>query len=197
MFDLIIKNGDVIDGSNSARIRADIGIVGDKIEHIGLLDDATGRHEIDAQGKIVCPGFIDVHTHSDGWLLREPNFISKTSQGFTTEALLADGISYAPLSQQTAREWMYYMHALNGLQFEHYEGWKSVAEYMELFNGRTSQNVIPHVPYANVRTLACGFGRMGPDDVQMNHIVYEIEKGMDAGAVGLSTGLDYLSLIHI
>ncbi len=193
MFDLIIKNGDVIDGSNSARIRADIGIVGDKIEHVGLLDDATGRQEIDALGKIVCPGFIDVHTHSDGWLLREPNFISKTSQGFTTEALLADGISYAPLSQQTAREWLYYMHALNGLQFEHYEGWESVAEYMELFNGRTSQNVIPHVPYANVRTLACGFGRTGPDDVQMNHIVSEIEKGMDAGAVGLSTGLDYIA----
>ena len=193
MFDLIIKNGHVIDGSKAARIRADVGVIGDRIAQIGLLDEATGRQIIDAKGLIVAPGFIDVHTHSDGWLLREPNFLSKTSQGFTTEALLADGISYAPLNQHTARDWLFYMRGLNGLRFEDYEGWESIADYMALFNSRTSQNVIPHVPYANVRTLACGFGRMGPDDVQMNHIIHEIEKGMDAGAVGLSTGLDYIA----
>ena len=76
------------------------------------------------------------------------------------------------------------------------EGWESIADYMALLDRRTAQNSIPHVPYANVRTLACGFERYGPDDVQMNQIIAEVEKGMDAGAVGLSTGLDYIVQCH-
>ena len=196
MFDLVIQNGTIIDGSQAPRYRADVGIRGDRIVALGRLEGAESGRVIEARGKIVAPGFIDVHTHADGWLLKRPNFYSKTSQGFTTEVIMADGISYAPVNRHTALEWLYYMRTLNGLRFEDYEGWESLADYMALLDGRTAQNTIPHVPYANVRTLACGFGRMGPDDVQMNHIIAEIEKGMEAGAVGLSTGLDYIVQCH-
>ena len=55
------------------------------------------------------------------------------------------------------------MRTLNGLRFEAYTGWESIADYMALLDRRTAQNTIPHVPYANVRTLACGWGRTGPD----------------------------------
>ena len=192
MFDLIIKNGVVIDGTGKARFKADVAVNGDQIAAVGKFAATDARQVIDATGKIVSPGFIDVHTHTDGWYLKKNNFFSKTGQGFTTEVIMADGISYAPVNQHTAHEWLYYLRGLNGLQFADYTGWESIADYMALLDGRTAQNTIPHIPYANVRSLACGFGRMGPDDAQMNHILHEIEKGMDAGAVGLSTGLDYI-----
>ncbi|MFT5195703.1 MAG: N-acyl-D-amino-acid deacylase, partial [Candidatus Promineifilaceae bacterium] len=194
MFDTIIKNGTIIDGKKTQRYSADVGIIGDKVAAIGQLDlaDSSSAVVIDAAGKIVSPGFIDVHTHTDGWYLKKPNFFSKTGQGFTSEVIMADGISYAPVNKHTAYEWIYYLRGLNGLQFEDYTGWESIADYMALLDRKTAQNTIPHIPYANVRTLACGFGRQGPDDVQMNQILGEIEKGMDAGAVGLSSGLDYI-----
>jgi N-acyl-D-amino-acid deacylase len=196
MFDLVIKNGTIIDGSKAPAYRADVGIRGDRIVALEQLEAAYASQVIDASGKIVAPGFIDVHAHADGWLLKTPNFFSKTSQGFTTEVIMADGISYAPVNRHTALEWLYYLRSLNGLCFEDYKGWESIADYMALLDRRTAQNSIPHVPYANVRTLICGFGRLAPDDMQMKHMIAEIEKGMDAGAVGLSTGLDYIAQCH-
>ncbi|MEM7346806.1 MAG: D-aminoacylase [Chloroflexota bacterium] len=192
MFDIIIKNGTIIDGAQTARYQADIAIKADKIVQIGRLGEAEAAQVVDATGKIVAPGFVDVHNHSDAWLLKEPHFFSKTSQGFTTEVIMADGISYAPVNAHTAREWIYYLRSLNGLRFEEYQGWESLADYMALLDGKTVQNSITHIPYANVRTLACGFGPTGPNDYQMMQIIQEIEKGMAEGAVGLSTGLDYI-----
>ena len=139
---------------------------------------------------------MDVHNHSDSWLLSNPNFLSKTAQGFTTEVIMADGISYAPVDRHTVHAWIHYLRSLNGLRLEEYQGWESLADYMALLDGRTVQNSIPHIPYANVRALACGFGRQAPDDVQTALILREIEKGMEAGAVGISTGLDYIAQCH-
>ena len=79
------------------------------------LKSAEAGRVIDASGQIVAPGFIDVHTHADGWLLKTPHLDSKTRQGFTTEILMVDGISYAPVNDATARQWMYYLRALDGL----------------------------------------------------------------------------------
>jgi N-acyl-D-amino-acid deacylase len=106
---------------------------------------------------------------------------------------MADGISYAPVNPQTVYEWISYLRAVYGLRFEDYLGWQTLSEYMDLLDSRNVQNVIPHIPYANLRTLICGFGRQPPDDFQMQLIIEEVERGMAAGAVGLSTGLDYIS----
>ena len=192
-FDIIIENGQIIDGTKTKRYAGDVGITGDRIEKIGDLSGADAAQRIDARGKIVAPGFVDVHNHSDGWLLKTPHITSKTMQGFTTEVIMADGISYAPVNPHTATEWIYYLRALNALRLEEYSGWESLADYMTLLDGKTAQNVLTHVPYANVRTMACGWGREVPDDYQMRMIVQEIALGMEAGAVGLSTGLDYIS----
>ena len=193
MLDLLLKNGTLIDGRKSPRYQADVGIQGDQIVQIGHLTDVAAHQTIDVRGKIVAPGFVDVHNHSDGWLLNTPHLFSKTSQGFTTEVIMADGISYAPVNEQTAYEWIYYLRALDGLRFEEYSGWQSLADYMALLDGTNVQNSIAHLPYANVRTLACGFGPGNPDDYQAQQIRSEVEKGMAAGAVGLSTGLDYIA----
>ena len=190
MFDLIIRNGMVIDGRNQPRYKADVGVQGDRIGAIGDLRAAEAAQEIDATGKIVAPGFIDVHTHSDAWLLKEPHFYSKTSQGFTTEFLGLDGISYFPVDETTIRDWIYYLRPLNGLNFDEYTGWESIGDYMALLDAQTAQNVATFIPYANVRTLACGWGQRVPDDSQMLQIKRLIHQGMEEGAMGISTGMD-------
>ncbi len=192
-FDVLIQGGTVIDGTRSPRYRADVGIIKDKIIALGNLEHASGSRTIDAQNKIVAPGFVDVHNHSDSWLLNTPNFISKTSQGFTTEVIMADGISYAPVDRCTAEDWVYYLQSLDGLFPEEYTGWETLQEYMSLIDGKNVQNVMTHLPYANLRSMACGFGRQRVDDFQMKQICCEVIKGMEAGAVGISTGLDYIS----
>ena len=191
-FDLIIAGGTVIDGTGAPRRRADVGISGDRISAIGDLSSASAGKRIDAGSLIVAPGFIDVHTHMDGWLLKKPHEPSKTLQGFTTEVIGLDGISYAPVNHETVREWIFYLRALDGLQLSEYEGWESIEEFLACLSGRNVQNAAMHVPYANVRSLACGFGRGPVDDFQMRQIKSVVRQGMEQGAVGLSTGLDYI-----
>lgn len=191
MFDTVVRGGVVIDGTRAPRREADVGIRGDRIAAVGDLGSSGAARVVDASGCIVAPGFVDAHNHSDGWFLRGGHLVSKTSQGFTSEVIMADGISYAPVSRETAPEWIYYMRGLNGLRMQDYCGWESLADYMALLDRRNVQNCIAQIPYANVRTLICGWGRRGPDDAQMKLIQLEVERGMEEGACGLSTGLDY------
>ena len=85
MFDIIIKNGTVIDGSNKPQYKSDIGINRNKIEKIGSLENITAKKIIDAKNLIISPGFIDIHTHSDISVINDPYNESKIYQGVTTE----------------------------------------------------------------------------------------------------------------
>ncbi len=192
MFDLLIRGGQVIDGARRPRYRADVAIQADRVVEIGDLGSATAKQVIDAAGKIVAPGFVDVHNHSDGWLLKTPHLTPKTLQGVTTEVLMADGIGYAPVDENTFREWLFYLRSLDALRMDQYGGWRSVREFLDHIGGRNVQNVMAHVPYANVRSLHCGFGPGAVDDFQMRQIKADIRRGVQEGAVGLSTGLDYI-----
>jgi N-acyl-D-amino-acid deacylase len=196
LFDLLLSGGTLIDGTGAPRLAADVAVRGDRIAAVGSLAGAAARQTVDCTGRVVAPGLIDVHNHSDGWMLVHPHQTWKSSQGFTTEVLMADGISYAPVSANW-RQWLHYLRSLNGLTLADYTGWQSLDDYMHLLDGRNVQNAAFHVPYANVRALACGFGRtQPPDDFQMRQIREEIRRGMEAGAVGLSTGLDYIEQHH-
>lgn len=193
LFDLILRGGAVIDGTKAPRFQADVAVAEGRIAQVGKLAGATAAAEIDATGLVVAPGLIDVHNHSDGWLLRNPQLVPKITQGFTTEVLMADGISYAPVSPDTAHEWFFYLRSLNGLRLDEYSGWRTIEEYLDLLAGRNVQNVAAHIPYANLRSLACGFGPRRVDDYQMREIQASIRHSMEQGAVGLSTGLDYIA----
>ena len=196
MFDIVIANGDVVDGQKTARYRADVGVQKGRITAMGDLREASCRQRVDAGGRVVAPGFIDVHTHSDGWLLKTPCLLPKILQGYTTELLMADGMSYAPVCQETAPQWLFYLRGLNGLRLDEYRGWRTAADYLRQLDGRNVQNVAAHLPYANVRSLACGFGPRAADDFQARQIEHEVRRGMEEGAVGLSTGLDYIAQCH-
>lgn len=192
-FDLLLSGGTLIDGTGAPRREADVAVQGDRIVEVGKLDGAAARRVIDARGLIVAPGLIDVHNHSDGWLLVEDHLVSKTAQGFTTEVLMSDGISYAPVSPATAPHWLHYLRSLNGLRLGHDRGWRTIGDYMAQLDRRTVHNSVAQIPYANVRVLSCGWGRRPPDDQEMRLIQQEIRRGMEDGAAGLSTGLDYIA----
>ena len=193
MFDIIVRGGTVIDGTRGPRRPADVGVRADRIAAVGDLAAETGRVVIDGRGRVVAPGFVDLHTHSDGWLLKTPHLAAKTMQGFTTEVLMADGISYAPVRRHNAAEWIFYLRSLDALRQDEYAGWESIADYLARLDRANVQNAATQIPYANVRVNACGWGRQRPDDYQMREILAAIRQGMDEGAVGLSTGLDYIS----
>jgi N-acyl-D-amino-acid deacylase len=194
MFDLLIQHGMLVDGTGAAARPADVAIAGDRIAAVGALaGEAPARRTIDARGRVVAPGFVDVHNHSDGWLLKTPNLVPKTSQGFTCEVLASDGISYAPVSEHNWRQWFAYLRALDGLEAADYRGWHSLAEFMAQLDRRTAQHAMALVPYANVRVLAAGWRRGPLDDSQKKVIRRQIEQALEAGAAGLSTGLDYIA----
>src|SRR5882724_12860664 len=96
-YDLILRNATLISGDRSVRFQADLAVAGDRIAAMGGLDDVRGVVEIDAAGKIVAPGFIDVHTHDDGALLAPRGMEPKISQGVTTVIAGNCGVSLAPL----------------------------------------------------------------------------------------------------
>ena len=191
--DLILRGGWVIDGTGKPRQRADVGLMGDRIAAVGDLSAANAGRVLDVTNRVVAPGFIDLHTHSDGWLLRESNLFAKTGQGFTTEVLMADGISYAPVRPSNAAEWLFYLRSLNGLRQDDYTGWQTLTDYRQRLHQRTAQNSVLQIPYANLRVNACGWGREPPDDFQLREIRGEIAREMELGAIGLSTGLDYIA----
>src|SRR5499426_2337914 len=97
MTDWILRGGEVIDGSGRPRRRADVAIAGDRVAAVGFVDKTAGAREIDVAGKIVAPGFIDVHTHDDRALFATPEMAAKASQGVTTVVTGNCGVSLAPL----------------------------------------------------------------------------------------------------
>ena len=96
MLDLKISGGTVLDGVGTPPLRADVGITDGRIADVGDLQNAVARRQLDATGRMVCPGFIDAHSHSDAYLLLEPSAAGKVFQGVTTEVIGNCGASAAP-----------------------------------------------------------------------------------------------------
>ena len=99
IFDLLIRNASIVDGTGAPRFAGDIGIRGDRIARIGDLSKLRGALEIDLAGRIAAPGFIDAHTHDDRFMLSNPDMTPKVSQGVTTVIGGNCGVSLAPMQR--------------------------------------------------------------------------------------------------
>ena len=190
MFDLIIRGARVVDGAGTPWFFADVAVTGDRIAAVGHLADVPARRILECSGMVVCPGFIDMHTHSDLFLLAEPEHHPKVRQGVTTEVIGLDGLSYAPLSPANLVMTRDYLSALNGAPDIDYD-WQSVAEFLSRFDRRVATNVAYLVPHNALRLEVMGFEPRPADSGECDAMRNLLREGMAQGAVGFSTGLDY------
>lgn len=191
-FDLIIRRGWVIDGSGALPFRADVGLLGDRIAAVGHLGQAEAPRSLDATGLYIAPGFIDAHVHGDLMLLTDPVHLPALRQGVTTYINGQDGSAFAPASPATLDYMRRYTAGFNGNPDGLAYDWSSVADYLGRFDRTTAINVAYLIPNGNLRLEVIGHDPRPATDDELRAMQRLVREGMDAGAVGLSTGLDYI-----
>ncbi|OZI71172.1 N-acyl-D-amino-acid deacylase family protein [Bordetella genomosp. 12] len=183
--DFIIHGADLIDGSGAPRRRADLAVLADRIVAIGALDGLPARHRIDGQGRVLAPGFIDVHGHDDLMFVEKPGLPWKTSQGITTVVVGNCGVSGAPapLPGNTAAA----LALLGETPL-----FADMAAYLaEVDRLQPTINVAALVGHANLRLAVMRDPSAMPDAQEQADMEALLEQSLLAGAVGFSTGLAY------
>jgi len=185
-YDLVLRGGQVIDGTGAPARTADVAIEGDAIAAIGDLGGADAERVIDASGLIVAPGFIDMHSHSDFTLLVDGRALSKTTQGVTTEVLGESGSAGPVLG--AARDEMAGDLERYGLELT----WSGLGEYFDTLERKgTSVNVVSTVGAGLVRASVMGYEDRPPTAREMERMRELVDTAMREGAIGLSSGMVY------
>jgi N-acyl-D-amino-acid deacylase len=189
VLDLKIEGAQVIDGTGRPGARADVGINDDKISAIGDLHREPAASNLYAAGKVVAPGFIDMHSHSDWRLWENRRAESKVRQGVTTEVVGNCGFSPAPVSDEFLDDLRgFALHLPAGMDFH----WRSVGDYLRAFDASgTALNVIQLIGHGTLRVAAMGFARRAPTAPELGRMQKLLADGIEDGAWGLSTGLIY------
>ena len=188
--DILIAGGDVVDGTGTPRSRLDVGIVGGKIAAVDRIPDATAGRVIDAKGRIVAPGFIDVHVHSELARLGGSDQFAGVLDGVTTELMSPDGFSWAPLQPDRLREVKDYLQVFYGDPDIGWD-WTSVADYLAIFRDRIPNNLVPQAPHLAIKAGAMGWGAEPSSSEQMAAMTNSLVDWLEAGAVGMAAGLEY------
>lgn len=189
-YDLIVEGGVVLDGCGNPWFKADVGVLGDRIEAIGQLSNAPAERRIDARGLIVAPGFIDLHSHSDFTLLVDPRAESKIRQGVTTEVIGNCGSSAAPQNKEVRAYRERFMRTRLGEDFQF--DWETMSDYMEKLESQgIALNVVPLIGHGTVRQNVMGFDDRAPTPEELEEMKKLVAESMRDGAWGLSTGLIY------
>lgn len=185
---LVVRGGVVVDGTGAPGRPADVFVEGGRIVAVGQPayggDDAT---VIDATGRVVAPGFIDLHTHADSSILAFPSADSALRQGVTTIVVGNCGGGVAPISDA---------HDIRPVAFAHRPewgvetDWRSVAEYLERLDG-LGVNVAAMVPHGALRNAVMGIDPRPADAAELSAMGAMVTEALEAGAVGMSTGLQY------
>jgi N-acyl-D-amino-acid deacylase len=182
-FDLLITGGTVVDGTLSAARATDVGIRDGRIITIGILSGAPAARTLDARGLIVAPGFIDVHTHSDRTLLSDGTAQSAIRQGVTTHVTGNCGYSPAPSGAAPAV-------TDKEIEKEKKAGFRTFAEYLKATrDSGTSVHVCALVGHNSVRETVMGMQNRQPTESELRKMQDLVEEAMQAGAIGMSTGL--------
>ena len=191
MYDILIQNGRVVDGTGDTWFRASVAVTGDEVTVIrGDTSAVQAGRVIDATNHVVCPGFIDMHSHSELMMLAQPRHEPKVRQGVTTEALGMDGLSYAPVSPANLEHLLTYLAAVNGRPPSDVR-WGSVKEFLDLLDERAACNVVFMLPHAAIRVEAMGWENRLPTQAELARMQELARQGMRDGAFGFATGLTY------
>ena len=192
MYDLIIRSGKIIEGTGLKGYKADIAISGDIIKDIGDFPQGSGKSEIDADGKIVSPGFIDIHTHTDFSLLVNPKAESKIFQGVTTEIGGNCGGSIAPIGENSYEKEKEFLK-----KYEIELNWRDMGGFLSrLEKNKIGVNYGTFVGNGTVRGVVIGFDDRKPTNNEIDKMKAEVDKAMSQGAMGLSTGLIYTPSLY-
>jgi N-acyl-D-amino-acid deacylase len=185
-FDILIRDGTVVDGTGAKPFQADIAVNGLRILDMGRLAHARAARTIDARGMIVSPGFIDIHGHSDISLLVSPRAESKVMQGVTSEISGNCGESAGPISEKTIDDWRAVGHRL-GVTVD----WRSLGGFLDRLKDSISINYGTLVGLGTVRGAVMGSvdRRAGP--AELSGMKSLVEESLEQGALGVSTGLVY------
>ena len=192
MFDMIIKNGWIVDGTGNPWFHADIGIEKGKIIEVGKLGAAKADKIIDAKKRMVSPGFIDIHSHSEWSLIKFPTGDSKVMQGVTLDVNGNCGIAPAPLREPCMGR--------SGV----YQDWTSFKEYFKKLEKRgIGMNIIQLAGHGTLRAYAMntpgmwgGEGRLVTDN-ELREMKNELVKAMEEGCWGMSSGLEFSHLRYL
>src|SRR5947207_2630365 len=189
MLDLKIEGAQVFDGTGAPGARTDVGVRDEHIVAVGDLSRETAGSTLRAAGRVVAPGFIDMHSHSDWRLWENRRAESKIRQGVTTEVVGNCGFSPAPASPEFLQELRgFALYVPKGMDFR----WRSVGEYLKAFDAEgTALNVMQLVGHGTLRIAAMGFARRAPDRKELARMQRLMADAMEDGAWGLSTGLIY------
>ncbi|MET7680298.1 D-aminoacylase [Streptomyces sp. NPDC005423] len=197
MEELVIRDADVVDGSGAPSYRADVVVDRGRIVSIVQEAAAAGcqrpkaRRELDAEGLVLSPGFIDMHAHSDLALLRDPDHSAKAAQGVTLEVLGQDGLSYAPVDDRTLAGVRSAITGWNGSGDDIDFDWRSVGGYLDRLDRGIAVNAAYLVPQGTVRALVVGWEDREATPQEVDRMRQLVAEGLEQGAVGLSSGLTY------
>ena len=186
-YDLLIRNGRIVDGSGRAGYNADVAIKGDRIVKIGKLSQATATRTIDAQGLVVAPGFIDMLGQSETYLLIDPRAMSKVMMGVTTE-ITGEGESIAPINERQIKEQEDFLRRYN-LTID----WRTLDEYFKRLEKQGSGvNIGTFVGATQVREYVIGYDDRPPTAPELEQMKKLVADAMRDGALGVSTSLQYV-----
>lgn len=186
--DILLTGADVVDGTGNRRRRCDIGISAERIAYVGNSPDVRAVQTVDCSGMLITPGLIDPHSHSDWSVLGNRQAFSTIHQGVTTEVVGNCGVTYAPLDVSgvpAARS------ALGSLGYEGPVDWRSFPELLDrVHSASTAQNLMWFVGHTAISSAARSRAEREGVDERTERIRL-LEEAMEAGAIGVSTGLEY------
>ena len=190
--DVVMTGGWVVDGTGAPPYRADLAVRDGVVAAVGPLMHIEAAQRIDCTGLYLMPGFIDTHVHGDAAVFDPDVQLAALSQGVTTFIAGQDGLSFAPSGPETMDYVTRYFGAINGsLPGGGQEG-RSVEELLHGYEGTTPLNVGYLVPRGNLRLEVMGLEERAPSGAELAHMQRLLVEGMEQGALGLSTGLEYV-----
>jgi len=185
--DIVFRSATIVDGTGSPRFAGDVAVTGDRITGVGDLGAAAAAHDIDCAGRVLAPGFIDVHTHDDNALMRDGAMLPKLTQGVTTVVTGNCGISLAPLTLRAPPVPPLDLLGVRGdFRYSGFEDYLAALERSGL-----PVNAAPMVGHTTLRVAAMAALDRPASDREIAAMQALVRECIEAGAVGLSTGLFY------